>query len=629
MEMTARSIRTPLGAPTCQPTGQSGRLRLLTCFTVTFLAFLSLSCTQLEKPEPQPFFAESSPPTVQEFRWSNGKLPKSFDPALASAPPETDVVRALYEGLTETDPASLQEVPGVAESWASSDDLKVWTFKLRKTAKWSNGKPVTANDFVRAWKRLIQLGDKAAHRNLLSNIAGVPRSAQEVQLSTEAAEQLLRSNSNSNTNQVIGSPTQRLGQIPANANSKPSTPGSNTSTGVTAAAGEAPPLGIVAEDDQTLKVTLIRPDKEFPRLVANPIFRPIFSNGEEFIGKELNPTFVTNGPFRLAKVETTGLVLDRSETYWNRENVKLERVQLIATESPEKALTAYRAGELDAITNADFSPLVLKLLSPYEDFRKTTHSALNFYEVNSAKAPFTDRRVRAALSNAIERDRLTEGEMEGQTRPALGFLPYATGNKAKLTQDKERAKDLLDEAGFPEGEGFPVIKLLVNRNDIQQRIARSVAKMWKQTLNVETEVIVKDNSELERMRKAGEFDLVRRGVVFPTSDETANFMAMFEIKPPAASEPPAQPDQERTNGPSAADPTGSAVAPTEVKPGAPAETAILTEDDAIYELHAIPLYFPTSYSLVKPYVTGFEMNSLDAISLSNVTINSNWQPKVR
>ncbi len=594
--------------------------------SVLAVSLFTLSCTQLEKPEPEPFFAQTTPPKVQEFRWSNGKLPKSFDPALASAPPETDVVRALYEGLTETDPASLQEVAGVAETWSSTDDFKVWTFKLRKNAKWSNGKPVTANDFVRAWKRLIQLGDKAAHRNLLSNIAGVPRSISEVQASSDAAEELLRSNSNSNSNQSSpGVPVQRLGQLPANVAAKPSQANSNTAPPVTLPTAENAPLGIVAEDDHTLKVTLVMPDKELPRLVANPIFRPIFSNGEEFLGKELNPTFVTNGPFRLAKVEPTGLVLERSENYWNRENVRLERVHIVSSESPEKALAAYRAGELDAITNANFSPLVLKLLSPYEDFRKTTHSALNFYEVNAAKAPFADRRVREALSNAIERDRLTEGEMDGQTRPALNFLPYATATKAKLSQDKDKARDLLDEAGYPDGDGFPVIKLLVNRNDIQQRIARSVARMWKQNLNVDTEVIVKDTAELEKMRKAGEFDLVRRGVVFPTSDEAANFMAIFEIKP-AIPSPPSPQDPKPASGPSATDPLP---ATPEVKAAEPAEPAILTEDDAMYELHAIPLYFPTSYSLVKPYVIGFDMNSLDAVTLSNVTINSDWQPKAR
>lgn len=590
---------------------------------ITFAAILlTISCTQIQKPEPEPFFARSIPPKAQEFRWSNGRLPKSFDPALAAAPPETDVVRALYEGLTETDPSTLKEVPGVAESWAASDDLKTWTFKLRKDAKWSNGKAVTANDFVRAWKRLAKLGGKAAHRNLLSNIVGVPKAGTQ----TEAAEPVDGPN-----RATAGSPLQRLGQLPVNSNTAPPAAPPNSNSAVPGQLGaplDTESFGVVAEDELTLKVSLVLPDKEFPRLVANPIFRPIFNNGEEFIGKELDPNIVTNGPFRLTKVDETGLVLEPSPTYWNRQAVKLERVKIVAMESPEQALAAYRAGELDAITNADLSPLVLKLLSPYDDFRKMTHSALNFYEVNTAKAPFSDRRVRQALSNAIERDRLTEAEMDGATRPALGFLPYSSGETPILTQDKDKARELLDQAGFPDGEGFPVIKLVVNRNDTQQRVARSVAKMWKQNLNLETEIVVKEMAEVEKARTDGDFDLVRRGAVFPTSDQAASLMAIFEPKPPAelpkavtgaqpspSAGPPALPGQNPEPGGKAALPIG------------PTEPMILTEQDAVYELRAVPLYFPTSFALVKPYVDGFETNSLDAITLANVAIDSNWRPQ--
>lgn len=601
-------------------------------FTLLLSAFVlsAISCTQLKKPEPQPYFSENVPPSVQEFRWSNGKLPKSFDPALAAAPPETDIVRALYEGLTGADPSTLKEVPGVAESWSATDDFRIWTFQLRKDAKWSNGKPVTANDFVRSWKRLIKMGDKAAHSNLLSNIAGVPSSGGDA--AADEAEQLLTSVPE---RPAVNAPVQQLAPVQSNSNSRPArTPSanSNTAADVQNAPGVVlPDLGIEAVDELTLKVTLLLPDEEFPRLVSHPIFRPIFNNGEEFVGKELNPTIVTNGPFVVEGIEPGGIILERSGEYWNRENVKLERVRIVAMESSEKALAAYRAGELDAITNASFSPLALKLLSPFEDFRKTTHSALNFYEVNTKKGPLSDRRVREALSNAIERERLTEGELEGLARPALGFLAFRTGSKKELTQDKEKAKDLLEEAGFPEGEGFPVIKLVINRNDTQQRVARSVAKMWKQNLNIETEIIVKEAAEVEQARKSGEFDLLRRGVVFPTSDEIASFRELFGTaaetraavpRPTESVTPVPTPDvqlipRETPLGP---------LVPGEQRMNEQAPVSIVAEDEAIYELRAIPLYFPTSYSLIKPYVSGFQMNSLDILDLSNVTINSQWQP---
>lgn len=603
--------------------GRRSRARLRFLAFLAVFAFSALSCTQLQKPEPEPYFAETAPPAVQEFRWSNGKLPKSLDPALAAAPPETDVVRALYEGLTETDPQTLQEIPGVAESWMASEDFRTWTFKLRRDARWSNGKTVTANDFAKAWKRLVRLGDKTAHRNLLSNIAGVTPPEQPASTSDEA-EQLLQSDPAAAA--TPPAPVHRMAQPASNANAAAQVKPAPSPTGTPTSTPEPEPA-VIAEDDHTLKVTLVHPDKEFPKLVANPIFRPIFSNGEEFVGKELNTAIVTNGPFRIGKAEPGSLVLERSENYWNRENVTLERVRIVAMDSPEQALAAYRAGELDAVSNANFSPLVLKLLTPYEDFSKTTHSALNLYEVNTEKAPFSDRRVRQALSAAIERERLTEGEMAETVRPALSFLAFRTSTKEKLTQDKDRARELLDEAGFPDGEGFPVIRLVINRNDMQQRVARAVARMWKQNLNVETEIIVKDAADLEKARKAADFDLVRRGVVFPTSNELSNFMALFGPPPiPAATPtPPAGADARPSPTPQLA------ASPAADQPAAapPAEPAILTEDEALYQLRAIPLYFPTSYSLVKPYVAGFEMNSLDVLNLAGVRINSDWRPEAK
>lgn len=591
-------------------------------FCLLSLLFLG-ACSELEKPAPEPFFAQTNPPKKQEFRWSNGKLPKSFDPAIASAPPETDVVRAIYEGLTETDPKTLDEVSGVAESWSATEDHKVWTFKLRNNAKWTNGKPVTAHDFVRSWQRLIAMGRKVAHSNLLSNITGIPADSGGTQVSsTDAADLLLNS---SPTPGLPILPTQQLSR-PMNANTNSAQPGKAESNSQTQnqdqTTGET--LGIVAESDSVLKVTLVSSDKDFPKLVANPIFRPIYGDGEEFEGKDLKVSIVTNGPFKISSIETTGIVLDRSENYWNRDKVRLERVHFVSMETAEKALAAYRSGELDAVTNADFSPLVLKLLSPYDDFRRTTHAALNFYEVNSLKAPFSDRRVRQALSNAIEREKLTEGEMEGVTRPALTFLPFSVKTKSRLSQDKEKARELLDEAGFPAGKGFPVVKLLVNRNDTQQRIARSIARMWKQNLNIETEIVVKDAAELEMARKTGDFDLIRRGVVLPTSDENANFVAIFDMKRTPRPDSAKGAEQTADNEvPGISPESGTVNKPVSVS----AAESILTEEEAMYELLAIPLYFPTSFSLVRPYVSGFEMNSLDALTLSNVMIDNDWRPK--
>ena len=568
------------------------------------------ACGDGESGSSQPYYARTEPPRKQEFRWSNGKLPKTLDPALAAAPPETDLVRAVFEGLTELDPQSLQATPGVAEKWTASDDFRSWTFHLRSDARWSNGKPVTAQDFVRSWKRLGELGDAVPHHDLLANIVGFPIRKRPATVPTT---DLLT--------------TAEQNHIPSpHPNSQRNNSSSPTSALPESSPGPAPaPFGVVADDERTLRVLLVVPDKDLPRLVAHPLFRPVSSETNEFA---VSTGIVANGAFRVTGVDAAGVTLEPSDTYWNRRSIGLERVRMVASENAELALAAYKAGDIDAVTNADFEPLALKLLEPFEDFRRRPHAAVNFYEVNHERAPFDDRRVREALAIAIERERLTEGDMEGLTRPALSFLSFSRDPEVVIVQDISRARDLLSEAGFPGGDGFPQMKLVVNRNDTQVRVARAVARMWKQNLNVDTEVVVKENAELEAARVAGDYDLIRRNAVFPTADELMSILTL--LKPPStttAASDGASPTPETNEGVEAEDarPESNASSPTPSPVESPDVT--MSETNAVFELWAIPLYFPTSYSLVKPYVSGFEMNSLDAPSLQTVAIDSNWQPK--
>jgi len=614
-------------------------------FVLLFSVFLT-ACSELEKPKTEPFYAQTAPPQKKEFRWSNGKMPKSFDPALASAPPETDIVRAVFEGLTDTNPKTLEAIPSVAEKWTASEDFRTWTFHLRKDAKWSNGENVTAADFVRSWKRLTEMSNKVSHPQLLENIVGTkiltPEAPTTVIKGTEVdilskpevspnLPILKNSSSNSNT---ASSPKSEI-KPPSTTSEKPLINPEKETKPKTAPEVK---FGAEAVNNLTLKVSLNEADKDFPALVAHPMFRPIYGDGKDFEDGKLNAAIVTNGAFRISSIGQEGITLDRAEHFWGKETVELERVRFVPKENAEKALEAYRTGEIDAVTNASFEPLALKLLAPYNDFKRKTHSALNFYDFNRNKKPFDDRRVREALAISIERERLTEIEMDGSTRPALNFLPFDEEVAKKLVQDKDRAKELLAEAGFEDGENFPVIRLVINRNDIQQRIARAVVKMWKQTLNVDAVIIVKESSEIETARTAGEFDILRRGVVLPTADETAGLMAIFAPKIPPKNETPAA--NQTTGKPSEITPENlnsesknSDETPSneQSESTTPAEIAeknpVLTEAEAITEVSAIPLYFPTSYSLVKPYIQGFEINTLDAPSLKDVKIDNNWQPK--
>src|ERR1041385_5835697 len=192
---------------------------------------------------PSGYYGKIVVPRAQEFRWSDGGLPQTFDPAFAAAPPDTDAVRALFEGLTDYDPRTLAPVPAVATRWESSNEGRVWTFYLRDNARWSNGEKVTAGDFVRSWERTLKIGPLAPHTELLSNIEG-------------------------------------------------------------AAPEKAPPptatahhFGARAINDHVLQVTLQHADSSFPALVAHPVFRPVKVSDADRINQLDSHDLISNGAF--------------------------------------------------------------------------------------------------------------------------------------------------------------------------------------------------------------------------------------------------------------------------------------------------------------------------------------------
>ena len=568
----------------------------------------------LEK-EIEPYYGRVLVPRAQEFRWSDGGLPRVFDPALAAAPPDTDAVRAMYEGLTEYDPRTLAPVPGVATRWESSPDGRRWTFHLRRNARWSNGEPVTAQDFVNSWQRTLQLGDRAPHARLLENIEGaMPPAAEPVpKTSAEQTAPLRRTNDvqREDKKEATAKPTPKPTPTPP------------------------PPFGVEAVNDHVLRVRLLRPDQNFPRLVAHPVFRPVHDAESTRENPLAAQGPVSNGAFQLAKISRDSVALERARNYWDVQMVNLQRVQFVAARDDESALNAYRAGEIDAVTNAKFEPLALKLLAPYQDFRRATYGALTYYSFNTAQVPFNDVRVREALAIAIDRDRISEDEMGGATEPAKRFLPpeIAGGERPgsekspTLEHDAARARELMAEAGYPQGQNFPRIRLLINRNDQQRQVARAVAAMWRSVLGVETEIIIKNWDEYEAAIQAGDYDVARRSVVMQTTDEMTNVRMMFEKEAPVepATAESTEPKTEAAIQNSTSGPGGhGSIAPMAVETPAPIQ--ILSETQALKELPAIPVYFASSYALVKPYVVGFDANVLDAPSLKHVRIDTSWQP---
>ncbi len=579
------------------------------------LVIISLTGGCFLDTEVEPYYGRVVTPRAQEFRWSDGGVPQVFDPALAATPPDTDAVRAMFEGLTEYDPHTLAPVPGVASHWESTPDGKEWTFYLRHDAHWSNGDPVTAMDFVRSWKRVASLGLHAPHARLMQNIEGVSSPP-----ATHAPPQHLEEHSSGprpNDDKAIRRDKKEEAKL----------------------APVAPaPFGAEAVDDYVLRVHLLRPDMNFPALVAHTVFRPVHSQGQGLMSAPAASGIVSNGAFQLSKAGRDGVTLERHANYWDAQAVNLQRVQFVASRDAEAALASYRAGEVDVVMNAALEPLALKLLTPYKDFRRFTYGALTYYSFNTAHQPFNDVRVREALAIAIDRDHISEDEMGGATEPAQKFLPVqvsrATGvNEGQvpiLGRNIERAQGLLAAAGFPQGKGFPRLKLLVNRNDQQRQVAQAVAAMWRSVLKIETDITLRNWDDYEAALRAGAYDVARRGMVLQTTDEATNMRVMFGQEGPTQA--PAQPSPDPKTENSNKTPVGGTKTPKqELSPQQAGETLsslpeILSERQALEELPAMPIYFASSYALVKPYVTGFETNLLDAPSLKHVRIQTSWQP---
>jgi len=582
---------------------REGRSRAWIVFALLLtLMFSHTGCFLDETVEP--YAGRVVVPQSQEFHWSDGGLPQTFDPAFAAAPPDTDLVRAIFEGLTDYDPRTLAPVPAVATRWEPSNGGRVWTFYLRDDARWSNGDPVTAGDFVRSWRRIMRIGDLAPHTDLLANIEGS------------------HSREPTRPPAIPAIPTQST--KPSSADIKGAA-GSTTTSAVDLDRG----FGAEAVSDGVLRVRLRRPDMNFPALVAHPVFRPVKLKEEYATAKLMRDELVSNGAFSLAQTGGARVLLERANNYWDKQQVTLDRVEFVGANDAESALAAYRAGEVDAVSNAAFEPLAIKLLTPYEDFRRTTYGALTYYSFNTSHAPFDDVRVREALALGFDRERISSDDLGGATEPAQRFLPETVSDSQKpvvdkselLEKDYERARQLLAEAGYPDGKGFPKVRLLINRNEQQRVVAQAVASMWRNVLNIETEIAVKNWEDYEAAIRAGEYDVVRRGMVMQTTDELTNIRALFQEGLQSSSQAASAGQEPASNAPA----SDSSKPPAGKQGRLGALPPIETESQALNALSAIPIYFASSYALVKPYVKGFDSNVLDAPSLKAVRIDNGWK----
>ncbi len=392
----------------------------------------------------------------------------SFDPQIVEDTMGAHHVRNLFEGLLNQD-ADGNLIPGVAERYEASEDKKTYTFFLRKDAKWSNGDPVTAKDFVYGWKRAVD--------------------------------------------PVNASPYAWFMEIMAIQN------GSE----IIAGEAEVDSLGVTAVDDYTLKVELTDSLPYFPMMVVHGTTFPTHQATIEKYGSEWTKpeNMVSNGAYKLTEhVVNERVVMERNPMYWNNDETIIDKVVAIVVQDINQALIRWKADEFDwleEVPTGQFKSLQAEFPEEAIAFPKLCNYYYTFNVRDSGPEEFKDARVRKALSYAIDRHVITDQILQGGQPEAYTFTPAATAGFdvptvpfATMTQaerDAEAVK-LLAEAGYDSKNPLK-FDLLYNTSDAHKQIATAVSQMWKSKLGVEATL---NNMEWKTFlveRKEGNFALAR------------------------------------------------------------------------------------------------------------------------
>ncbi len=495
------------------------------------------------------------------IRYNMGSEPQSIDPAINSAVDGAEVILHNFEGLTTLDENSKAQ-PGIAKSWDMSDDGLNITFHLRD-AKWSDGKPVTAEDFAYAWKRVLN-----------------PETA------SSYAYQLYFIKNGENYN---------LGKA------------------------KEEDLGIKVIDDKTLEVTLENPTPFMMELFAFMTYMPVRKDVVEAHSEDWTQkpeTYIGDGAFKMTEWNhNDSMTFVKNDNYWDAGSIKPDKLIFTMISEPSTELSAFEAGSLDFGDNpppADLARLkeegVLKeypLLSTYA------------YVFNTKAAPFDNPKVRKAFSLAIDRKAIVDQVVKGDEKLAAAWVPYGMPDteagedfrKTKgdyfdpTTAHTDEAKKLLTDAGYPDGKGLPKITLLYNTSESHKAIAEALQEMWKKNLGVDVEI---SNQEwqvfLATRRQTHDFQIARWGWVSDYIDP----MGFLDMLQTGMGNNDAQYSNPKFDE---AVKKSKTAATSEERMSYLHQAEDILMDDAV----VLPIYFYTNYAVVNPKLQGFTVDPLGYI----------------
>lgn len=394
-----------------------------------------------------------------------GPDPDTIDPALNSAVDGGTMINHAFEGLYSLGKDGVP-VPGQAASVAISDDGLTYTFTLRDGLKWSDGKALTAKDFIYSWNRAIAPETAADYAYMFEAIKGYSEGT----------------------------------------------------------------LDVTAPDDKTLVVALNAVTPYFLELTAFPAFCPVredivAANPEGWATKV--ETYIGNGPFKVSEwVPGSHITMTRNENYWNSKALGPTSIKFLLMEDDVAILNAYKNGDIifaDTIPNDEIGAWEN---SP--EYYKQGQLGTYYISFNTAKAPLDNKLVREALSLAIDRDYICvnigkAGQVPAGAFVALGLSDsdpakefrdvggdYYDASAAGFAANLEKAKELLAEAGYPNGEGLPTIEYLYNEGTGHQQIGEALQAMWAE-LGVNVELKSQEWSTFLNSRKNGDYMIARNG----------------------------------------------------------------------------------------------------------------------
>lgn len=407
----------------------------------------------------------------------NGAEPKALDPHLVNGVNEGNIIRSILEGLVIDHPSKDGiAMPGAAERWEPNEDFSVWTFHLRKNAKWSDGQPLTAHDFTFAYERILSPKLGAGTASILFSM----KNAKEF----------------------------NKGQLT-----------------------DFSQVGVKALDDHTLKITLRTSTPYFLELVKFVTWAPIPKHivlkygkiDDRFTDWAKPPNMVTNGPFVPTEWKiTTSVSVRKNQYYWDKDKVRLNGIDFIPIPNEFTETRMFLDEQLHLTYTLPPEMISFAKEKIPEKHRSEPYIGSSFLRCNVTKPPLDNPKVRAALAAALDRKVLCEQVLQGAYLPATGFVPpFGDYKEAKVIGfNPEKAKQLLKESGFSSISAFPDITYLTTDRQSSRRLAEAIQDMWRKHLGINVRIEQMEWSSYRERQNNLDYDISWSGWIGDYLDPT-------------------------------------------------------------------------------------------------------------